>query len=427
MAGGKGTRIREVACDVPKPMIRINGKPVLEYQLENLRENGITDIVLVVGYLSEQIKEYFKDGETFGLKISYIDEEEPLGTAGALYFLKDIIEDDFLLLMGDLITGVDFNRFMAFHRENGKAATLFVHPNSHPYDSDIIVADSEGNVKAVLPKNVERETYYKNLVNSGIYAFSPEILGLVAEKKKTDLDKEIIKPLIAEGKVAAYRSGEYIKDMGTPDRYASVASDLENGIISARNLRNKQKCIFLDRDGTINEYSGFVRRPEELVVMEGVSEAVKRINSSEYLCIVVTNQPVIARGECSFETMEEINAKLETELGKKGAYLDDIFYCPHHPDKGFPGEIPELKTDCDCRKPKTGLLVRAAEKYNIDLHSSYVVGDMTMDIQCGKNGGTGTVLVETGMGGRDGKYDAKPDFYARDLGEAVDLILNNKR
>ena len=423
MAGGKGTRIREVASDVPKPMIRINGRPVLEYQLENLKECGIRDIILVVGYLSDQIKDYFKDGRDLGLNISYINEDEPLGTAGALFFLKEDMNEDFLLLMGDLITGVDFNRFMEFHKKRGKTATLFVHPNSHPYDSDLIVTDGDGKVTAVLPKNEERSSYYRNQVNAGIYAFSNKVLELIPEKKKTDLDKEIIKPLISKGEVEAYRSGEYVKDMGTPDRYEAVAADIKNGIISARNLKNKQKCIFLDRDGTINEYCGFVRRPEELKLMDGTAEAIRRINSSEYLCIVVTNQPVIARGECSFADVEEINAKLETELGKKGAYIDDIFYCPHHPDKGFEGEVPELKTDCDCRKPKTGLLKRAAERYNIDLNSSYMIGDMTMDIQCGKNGGLATVLVETGAAGKDGKYDVIPDLKARDLSEAVELIF----
>lgn len=426
MAGGKGTRIREVAADIPKPMIRVKGKPVLEYQLLNLKENGIRDIILVVGYLSDSIKAYFGDGSQLGLNIEYINEDEPLGTAGALFFLRGKIKEDFLLLMGDLITGVDFNRFMDFHIRGGKTATLFVHPNSHPYDSDIIVADKDGVVKEVLSKNGVRSSYYRNRVNAGIYAFSEKILELIPEKKKTDLDKELIRPLIEKGQVDAYSSGEYVKDMGTPDRYEAVISDIENGIISVRNLNNKQKCIFLDRDGTINELSGFVRRPEDLRVMEGVPEAIRRINSSEYLCIVVTNQPVIARGECSFETMDEINAKLETVLGEKGAYIDDLFLCPHHPDKGFEGEIPELKTDCECRKPKPGMLLKAAKKYNIDLLGSYMIGDMTQDILCGKNAGASTILVKTGKGGEDKKYDVIPDRVCRDLSEAVDIILKQK-
>lgn len=423
MAGGKGTRIREVASDIPKPMIPIAGRPVLEYQIENLRKNGIRDIFLVVGYLSDSIKKYFKDGSGFGVNIRYIDEEEPLGTAGALFYLRDELREDFLLLMGDLITGVDFERFMRFHRERGKQATLFVHPNSHPYDSDIIVADESGVVREILPKNVERNFYCKNQVNAGIYAFSSEIPGLIKEKKKTDLDKEIIKPLIERHEVAAYRSGEYVKDMGTPDRYEAVASDLKNGIISARNLNNKQKCIFLDRDGTLNRICGFIKSPEELELIEGTAEAIRRINASEYLCIVITNQPVLARGECSFDTMEEINGKLETLLGEKGAYIDDLFLCPHHPDKGFPGEVPELKLDCDCRKPKPGLLFKAAERYNIDLSSSYMIGDMTQDVLCGKNAGTKTVLLRTGMGGQDKKYDVAPDLECEDLTEAVERIL----
>jgi len=128
-----------------------------------------------------------------------------------------------------------------------------------------------------------------------------------------------------------------------------------------------------------------------------VAEAIRMINRSGYLAIVVTNQPVIARGEVTWEMLNEIHRKMETLLGEQGAYLDDIFVCPHHPDKGFPGERPEYKVNCDCRKPKPGLLLRAAEKYNIDLSDSWMIGDRPQDAAAGAAAGCQTIALTESM------------------------------
>ena len=173
------------------------------------------------------------------------------------------------------------------------------------------------------------------------------------------------------------------------------------GRVTAKNLKNKQKAIFLDRDGTINKYVGFLRDIEQFELLDGVTDAIKKINESGYLCIVVTNQPVIARGEVTYEQLDEIHNKMETLLGLEGAYLDGIYICPHHPHKGYEGEIPELKIDCDCRKPKPGMLLRAAKDFNIDLQKSYMVGDSESDILAGKAAGCKTVLIGEDDYGQD--------------------------
>lgn len=501
MAGGQGTRLRTVSSELPKPMVPVCGKPILQYQIENLRDNDITDLILVVGYLGEAIRDYFGDGSAFGVRIQYYTETYPLGTAGALYFLRESLSENFLLLMGDLMLSVDFGRFMAAHRAAGGLATLFVHPNAHPYDSDIIVTETVGKpedyteaamarrmaeltgigaglgaapvtaeqawmetgaaagsegaarlVRGVIGKKEPRSHFYHNQVNAGIYALSPALLQTLSAPKteaalkaelfrakktgaseeeqkriwksaKLDLDMDVILPQIGAGRVYAYHSTEYVKDMGTPERYAAVSADLENGTVASRNLRQAQKCIFLDRDGTINKAAGFVKLPEQLELLPRAAEAIRRINASPYLAIVVTNQPVLARGEVSFAGLDEIHAKLETELGKAGAYVDDLLFCPHHRDRGFAGEVPALKFDCPCRKPKPGLILEAARRYHIDLSRSWMIGDMTQDIACGRAAGLRTVLLETGEGGRDGKYEVKPDKVAADLLNAVEGIL----
>ena len=386
MAGGKGTRIASVNADVPKPMIEIDGKPILQYQIECLVRQGFCDITLVVGHLGDIIRDYFGDGKDFHADISYIYEEKPLGTAGALFFLKDKISEDFLLMNGDSILDVDIERFRRAHLENGGLVTILTHPNSHPYDSGVIIAGEDGVVKRWLTKEDER-TWYKNRVNAGLHMISPKLLERFTAPEKKDLDRDILKPLISEKALYIYDSPEYIKDMGTPDRYYAVTEDIRSGLVQRRNLSQKQKAVFLDRDGTINKYVGFLTDIDDFELIDGVADAIKLLNQSGYLTIVVTNQPVIARGEVTVEELQEIHNKMETLLGNEGAYIDDIFYCPHHPDKGFEKEIPELKIVCDCRKPKPGMLLAAAEKYNIDLSESWMIGDGKNDIEAGRNAG----------------------------------------
>ena len=428
-AGGKGTRISEITGDViPKPMLEISGYPILYHQMMNLKKNGITDITVIIGHLGNVIKDYFGDGKQFGLNISYVEEDpqKPLGTAGSLYFLKDKLKENFVFLLADVFIDIDFKKMEQYHIANNADVTLLTHPNGHPFDSDLVVEEG-GVVKAFDYKSNDRTTYnYKNLVNAGVMIFSPSIFNYLTELRKYDYEKDIIVPLINEGKVVSYKSSEYAKDMGTPERYRRVQEDYNSGICDAKNLANKQKAIFLDRDGTINEYVGFLRKEEDFRLIPGVSEAIKKINNSGYLAIVVTNQPVIARGEVTEEGLEEIHKKMETLLGLDGAYIDDIYYCPHHPDKGFEGEIPELKIECDCRKPKTGMLEKAAREHNIDLSSSIMIGDSTLDIKMAENAGMQSVLLKTGQKGEDGKYEVSPTLIAENLNDAINKIICKK-
>lgn len=413
MAGGKGTRIASIKNDVPKPMIKVCGKPILQHQIENLKRYNLTDITLVIGHLGHIIKDYFGDGSKFGVKIEYFVEDSPLGTAGALFKMPQL-QDDFILMCGDLICDVDFNRFIQFHKAHHAWASLLTHPNAHPYDSSLIVT------KQVMPEYsglmpidtkeviqwVNKEDYrgyIKNRVNAGIQIISPKLLEATMHTyvprhadnpDKIDLDRDVLKPNIPSGKLYAYDTTEYVKDMGTPDRYYEVEKDIKSGKVAARNLSNKQKAIFLDRDGTINKQIGFLKSTNEFILIDGAAEAIKKINQSGYLAVVVTNQPVIARGECTFEELQTIHNKMETLLGNEGAFIDGLYICPHHTDKGFEGERLEYKFNCECRKPKPGLLYQAAEELNIDLKLSYMIGDSNNDIKAGENANCkGTYLV----------------------------------
>ena len=173
--------------------------------------------------------------------------------------------------------------------------------------------------------------------------------------------------------------------------------------------------MFLDRDGTINKYVGFLRDIGQFELIPGVAEAIKKINESGYLAIVVTNQPVIARGEVTTSELQLIHNKMETLLGEEGAYFDAIYYCPHHPHRGYPGEIEALKIDCDCRKPKPGMLLQAAKDFNISLEDSWMIGDGENDIKAGKAAGCRTALI--------GTDDFGQEIVAASLLQAVKQIL----
>lgn len=431
MAGGKGTRISRIFPDIPKPLIPIENntgltKPVLEWELLSLKDQGFTEIIITVSYMADKIMDYFGDGSKLGIHIDYYVEKAPLGNAGALFKIREKLGNEaFLLLNADAVFDVDFNRMVDFHRNHEGLVTLFTHPNSHPYDSGLIIASNDGAVNCWLTKEDERPIYYKNRVNAGLHVIDPQLLDISgidpvdvgADRKKVDLDRQLLKPLCGSGKMYAYDSPEYVKDMGTPERYEQVSRDFKSGTVTAKNLKNKQKAIFMDRDGTINVYKGFLRRIDDFELIDGTADAVKMINNSGYLAVVATNQPVIARGEVTVPELEMIHQKMETLLGQEGAYIDGLYYCPHHPDKGFKGEIKELKIECDCRKPKPGMLLQAADDFNIDLTNSWMIGDGNNDVLAGNNAGCHTALISS-------IEDCGQDISAVTLKEALERILN---
>ncbi|MCI8400768.1 MAG: HAD-IIIA family hydrolase [Lachnospiraceae bacterium] len=424
-AGGKGTRLAALTKDtIPKPMLPLNGRPMLQWQIESLKEYGVTDIIIITGHLGHKIREYFGDGSRFGVRITYREETIPLGSAGSLYYLKeDLGEKDFILIFGDVMFDLAWDRMLAFHRQKGALATLLVHPNAHPHDSDLIIMDENSRIRGMDSKHNVRDYWYENLVNAGLYILNGRILRDMTGPVRTDLEKDLLRPLMEQSVVYGYRTPEYVKDAGTVERFRTVCREQAAGIWNQKKLSNRQKCIFLDRDGTINRYDGLISREEQLELLPCAAEAIRRINESGCLAIVITNQPVVARGMCSIEDVKRIHKKMEVLLGREGAYLDDMAFCPHHPDKGYPEENPAYKISCDCRKPATGLIDDMVKKYNIDRAGSYFIGDSTVDIQTGKNAGLHTVLVQTGVAGGDCKYDAVPEMEAADLLEAVTRIL----
>lgn len=397
IAGGQGTRIASVNSEIPKAMIPVCGKPIIEHEVELCKRYGYTDFLFIIGHMGDQISSYFGNGSKWDVTIDYYQETQPLGTAGALGYLKDRLTEDFFVLYGDTIVDFDMKAMLAYHQLKEADATLFLHPNDHPYDSDIVDLNTEGRVRKFYNKPHEEGFVSRNIVNAALFIFSPRILNHIEMGVKSHIEKNVLPCCLEAGmNLYGYLSFEYIKDMGTPERYYAVCNDVRNGKVARLNRNNKRPAIFLDRDGTISREVNLLNKPEQLELIEGAAEAIRLINKSDYLAVIVTNQPVIARNLCSIEELEYIHATLETMLGKEGAYVNSIYYCPHHPDKGYPEERPEYKIDCECRKPKPGMLLQAAKDWNIDLSCSVMIGDTIRDLQAGINAHIKeSIMIET--------------------------------
>jgi len=417
LAGGRGTRLaQELGIDIPKPMVPVLGRPLLERSLELLREQGIVKIVLLVHHRAEVVEKHFGDGKTMGLQIQYVREEKPRGTGGALVDVRQVLEEEFLVVYGDTLVEMDFSRMIRFHREHQAEATLFVHPNDHPQDSDLVELDAEEKVVELHPYPHPAGAEFSNLVNAALYAMQRSVLDGDWPVGGFDIAKDMVPAWLQQRRrIYGYRGDGYIKDMGTPERLARVQKDLHSGATARKSGRTPRMAVFLDRDGTINPEKGHLRRAEELELFPGVVEAVKRLNRAGIPAIVVTNQPVIARGEASFADVETIHRRLQRLLAEGGAYVDSIFFCPHHPEWGFLGERIELKVACKCRKPGTGMIEEAARRYHLDLKGSWMVGDSGRDMECARKAGLRGILV--------GDEEVAAERRAKDLPEAVEMIL----
>jgi D,D-heptose 1,7-bisphosphate phosphatase len=429
VAGGPGIRLSSVAPDLPKVLVPVGGKPVLQHQLELAARTGIDEVSIFVGHLAGKIIDFLGNGSQFDLKARVFVEKEPLGNAGAVLQSLDLLPDHFFVVYGDLMLAVDLERMAKCHLDREADFTMMVHPNDHPQDSDLVETDANDWVTAIHACPHPTDRFFGNLVNAALYVVRREALRPWAVSSgKLDFTKSIMSGLVARGgRILAYRSNEYLKDMGTPERLHRVEADWQAGRINLEQSRRSRPAIFLDRDGTLNVEKGHLRRPEDLELIPGVGSALRSLRQAGFRLIVLTNQPVIARGEATETDVAAIHRRLEWELGKEGAYLDAIYVCPHHPDRGFPGERLELKKQCDCRKPATGLFERACRELGIDPSNSWLVGDQTRDIESARRAGVRSVLVQTGAAGSDGQFPSAPDHIAADLPAAAGLILQHKQ
>ena len=422
MSGGKGTRIKRYFKG-PKILINIFNKPLLYWHIRVAEKYKIKKILIITGYKSEEIEQYVEKIKT-NIKITFFKEKILNGTGGALIKVKKFLDDEFFLIYGDVIQNINLKKFYKFHTKKKSDITIFSHPNDHPESSDLIVADQKNRVKRIM-KYPHKTKIYGNLSIAAAFCIKKKVLNTtnVFKLKKIDLVKDIlIKKLNL--KIYSYQSLDLIKDCGNINRVREINRN-KNLFNKLKDLNNKNKCIFLDMDGTIVEEVKRLNSYKKLKYYPQVGNIIKEINKSSFLVVLITNKPIIAKGFCSEDMLIKIFNSLETHLALSHSFLDRIYFCPHHPSRGFKGEVKSLKINCDCRKPKTGLLKKACREMNISHKKSWIIGDSTTDIQLAKNAKIKSILVNTGYKGQDKKFNVNPDFKFNNLKSAVRFILND--
>ena len=434
IAGGIGSRAHGMTGDrIPKALLPVAGVPIIFRQLEVLAREGITSVTVLAGHLGDQLQPVLAgEAQRLGIAVDVIVEKEPLGTAGCLTALGRLPHDT-LIVYGDMLFDLDLSRLARFHVAQGAILTIIAHPNDHPETSDLLVA-RDGRVQAILSAKSPRQGDFRNLVPAGLYLAGPRFLTGLVPSRKADMIHDVLPALIAEGlPIGAYNTPEYLRDVGTPARHAMAETDIADGRVERESLRHKRPAIFFDIDGTLGEEPGGhgVMLPDQVALLPGAAAALKAVVAADYLAVAVTNRPQLAKGMLERDGLERIFGRLETLLARDRAWLNRIYFCPHHPEKGHAGEVAALKIACRCRKPGPGLLEEAARDLNIDLQASAVIGDSLRDIGAAQAMGLPGYGVRTGYGcGDSNTYPGpppRPDAMFDTVLDAVNFIAGHKR
>jgi len=398
LCGGKGTRLGKLAEMLPKPMMPIEGKPLLQRTVELLKQCGFRHIIFAAGYKAEVISDFFRNYNP-ELRIDVVVEDRPLGTAGPLRLAEPYLNDNFLLVYGDIFLDLDVTSLWRGHCTKRPLATILVRASDHPWDSDLVELGNGSEVNGFVPK-AGRTKPYKNVSNCAIYALSKGILRFVPAIPDGPVDfvKDVFpKALRAGNRIVAQwlPPTGYVQDMGTPDRLEIVQKYVSDRceIEFARANPGPIRAVLLDRDGVLNRNVGLIDAPERVDVLPGVPEALAILTQHQKQCVIVTNQPVIARGLCDEETLNKIHCRLQTAIEAKGGNIRAIYYCPHHPETHHGEGIAELRRACLCRKPRPGLILKAWRECCLNLNECIMIGDSECDIEAAYNAGIRSILI----------------------------------
>lgn len=400
--GGKGSRLRNISGDVPKPLFPICGISTLERALNELDNYGFKRVILSTCFRKELFKNFINN-KTFNFdELKIFEEEFPLGECGSLWKIQDQLSSKTLFINGDLIFSLDFKKLCAYDKNLNSDITLVTHPSSHPEDSDMISAPNGSYVEKLFLKDrdFKDDEFCPLLGFAGISLFKTSIIDefkLLKNQSKFNLFGFLIKNAFEKNKkIFSYNTSEYIKDMGTEKRYLEVSNSIKNNILSKKNYRNSQKALFIDRDNTLIEcnVNSYILCIDEIKFLDDNIENLANLSKKFSVVSIVTNQPQIAMNKLSLQELEVINNYIIHYCRTKSLFIDTVSFCPHHPHKGYDSENKILKTDCFCRKPKPGMLLKLAYERNIDLNSSLFVGDSIVDENAAKSAGCDFINVK---------------------------------
>lgn len=378
LAGGYGTRLKPFTDTNPKPMFPFCGKPFLEYLLEQIRDFGIKDIIMLLGYLPERIMDYFGDGSKWDVQIQYSITPAEYETGLRLKSAAGQMKDDFLLMYCDNYCPLDFIGLEKKYFESGADLVCTAYQNMDGYTKSNLRVSDNGLVEVYDKK---RKTPGLLGVDIGYAAVRKQVLELLPDGN-VNFEASVYPKLVRQGRLYAFM---------TEHRYYSVGS--WERIELTKQFFSGKKYIFLDRDGTLNvrpPKACYVERPEDFIWLDGAKEAVKRLKDAGYTVILVSNQPGIARGALTEKALEDIHEKMQQDLKEIGAWIDRIYYCPHNWDDG-----------CTCRKPMPGMFFQAQKELSLDLTRCYMIGDDPRDMDAGKAAGCKCMLVSDAFSLKD--------------------------
>jgi D,D-heptose 1,7-bisphosphate phosphatase len=411
LCGGKGSRIAQISGNKPKALIDLDGqKTILDFQIDCLIKNGITSLVLVTGIGNDQIEthvlRYSKK-----IEITLVFDNEIFGTLHALRLVQEYINDETLLIYGDLLMDINLLEILSFRKKTNSILAVSVHPSDHVHDSDLVqLDDTNFQIVEVIRKGTDdiKECF---LTINGVFALSKKLRDYLGKFSGSDFSNEFIPSLIkSKEKVTALRTHHFVKDVGTPERLMLARQIIAQGKFGGFSF--PRPAIFLDRDGTINSEKRNVTRPQDFNFINGTEKGIKILNDKGYLVVVVTNQPIVAKGYIKEKDLKKVHNYMEFMLAQKSAKVDLIEYCTHHPQRGFEGEVKELKIECDCRKPANGMFLKVLEKTKINLEESWMLGNTWRDEFFAKRSGLNFAYI----GKNPGQYLSIYDFNVKVLG-----------
>lgn len=351
-------------------MIEIHGKPFLEYNLVQLREQGFERVLLLLGYLPEVVQDYFGDGSRWGLRIDYSVTPIEDNTGLRLKKAAPLLDDCFLLLYCDNYWPMRMDRMWQWFADSGAAALLTVYANKDNYTKDSLKVGSDGFISAF---DKQRRTPDLKGVEISYGLFRKELVASLPEGN-ISFEETLYPALAREHRLAAYV---------TEHRYYSVGSASRLPLTEA--FLARCPAILLDRDGVLNRKAPrgeYVRHWDEFQWLPGAKEALKLLKNAGYKVVVVSNQAGIARGAMTEADLLDIHRRMVRDASLAGGRIDAIYYCPHHWDE-----------HCECRKPKPGMLFQAQRDFNLDLSRTPFVGDDERDGQAANAAGCPSVLV----------------------------------
>lgn len=381
LAGGLGIRLRPLTYDNPKPMVRVNGRPFIDYLIEDiLKPNGIEELVVLLGYLPEKVKEYLGDGTKFGIKVKYSESAVEDGTGTRVRKAANLLENNFFLLYCDNYLRVNLEELWKFHEAHNALATMTVYSNNYGFTKNNVLVGDNGYVAEY---DKERKKTGLNGVDVGFFAMSKKVLDLMPAEENFYIHEKIFPLLIERRQLAGFGTDKFYYSLSTPERHGMAERFLDRG----------RKVIFFDRDGVINKKApaivgdaDYIKNWGEFEFLPGVPEAIKLLTENGYEIYVISNQSGIGRGKMTEVDLFQIHKNMEGEINKNGGKISAIYYCPHAWDAG-----------CLCRKPKPGMFHRAEIDHQIDLSRAVFIGDDPRDKEAGDAAGVRTILFKEGQ------------------------------